>query len=229
MSSNAVLALVASQVATGQLNLAEKALMSIADTRGDLALKETVSEMPKADLLAIVREYDSGKPTAIAGVLTPEQVAELLEMELDYGEKSNRLASLMHALVLAEYPDAEKRIEAIFYRSGPGIFARFFRTEAQATFETLHEYFVTAEKEKERGARPLASSEAMMNDQSWQRLVWLLLQTEENVLQDVLRLMRTQAHEPPPPVEDPDETEEEDAEEEVVHPDDQPIDPNSAL
>lgn len=190
MTDESMQMIIAKQVASGKLTLAEATIMSGA--KNDKELATIVGQVNERDLLAIVREYDSGKPTAIADVLTPAQVADLLELELGYGEGPNghRLNSVMHSLVLAEHGDAAERVEAVFNQSGPDIFATFFLSEAQATVEVLYEHLSKVRAEGAQGMESLRQSEYEMNDHSWQRLLWLILSMEDDILPVIIARMK---------------------------------------
>ena len=65
----------------GDIAAAESALTELVDTEGDSALVAVLDELPPKDLLAIMREYDSSKPSVINLLVTPKQFADAVIME----------------------------------------------------------------------------------------------------------------------------------------------------
>ena len=68
----------------GDISSAEAALTELVETEGDHALVAVLDELAPKDLLAIIREYDSAKPSVINLLVTPQQFADAVIMERLY-------------------------------------------------------------------------------------------------------------------------------------------------
>lgn len=65
-------------------------------------LKETIEALPTKDLLAIVRNHDSSKPTVIHSVITPEQFARILALEhAIIGDHTSNIATHSEGMISA--------------------------------------------------------------------------------------------------------------------------------
>jgi hypothetical protein len=74
---------------------------------GKTALRETIEALPTKDLLAVVRNHDSSKPTVIHGIINPEQFVKILSLEHlinnDHrSEVATHAAGMISAIVLRE-------------------------------------------------------------------------------------------------------------------------------
>ena len=87
-------------VNAGDLAGAERTLMAIAEHEGDHALVTVLDEVPPKDLLAIMREFDASRESAINLLVTPEQFARAAVLDARYGEESHdRLRGMMNAIL----------------------------------------------------------------------------------------------------------------------------------
>src|SRR3954464_7616555 len=91
---------------SGDISAAESALVDLVETEGDTALVTVLDELAPKDLLAIIREYDSAKPSVISLLVTPKQFAEAVIMERMYAERNrDRLRSMMNSVMFREGVD----------------------------------------------------------------------------------------------------------------------------
>jgi hypothetical protein len=98
----------------GDISAAESALVDLVETEGDTALVTVLDELAPKDLLAIIREYDSAKPSLINLLVTPKQFADAVIMERLYAERNrDRLRSLVNSVIFREDVDPDDFIEAL--------------------------------------------------------------------------------------------------------------------
>ena len=98
----------------GDIAAAESALSELVDTEGDHALVAVLDDLPPKDLLAIMREYDSAKPSVINLLVTPKQFADAVIMERMYGEPNrDRLRSMINSVIYREDIEADDFIAAL--------------------------------------------------------------------------------------------------------------------
>lgn len=98
----------------GDIAAAESALTELVDTEGDSALVAVLDDLPPKDLLAIMREYDSSRPSVINLLVTPRQFADAVIMERMYGEPNrDRLRSMINSVVYREEIEPDDFIAAL--------------------------------------------------------------------------------------------------------------------
>ena len=98
----------------GDIAAAESALTELVDTEGDHALVVVLDELPSKDLLAIIREYDSSKPSVVNLLVTPKQFADAVIMERMYAERNHdRLRSMINSVVFRDDVDPDEFIAAM--------------------------------------------------------------------------------------------------------------------
>ena len=98
----------------GDIVAAESALVDLVETEGDTALVTVLDQLAPKDLLAIIREYDSAKPSLINLLVTPNQFADAVIMERLYAERNrDRLRSLINSVVFREDVAPDDFIEAL--------------------------------------------------------------------------------------------------------------------
>ena len=112
--TNSLIGKAANLIRAGDIVGAEFALVSLAETEGDLALVAVLEEMPPKDLLAVIREYDSSKESVINLLVTPEQFARALVMEKLYGDQTHRhLRGMLNAILFRDDTQTADFISAI--------------------------------------------------------------------------------------------------------------------
>ena len=98
----------------GDIAAAEAALTDLVDTEGDHALVVVLDDLPPKDLLAIIREYDSSKPSVVNLLVTPKQFADAVIMERMYAERNHdRLRSMINSVVFRDDVDPDEFIAAL--------------------------------------------------------------------------------------------------------------------
>ena len=98
----------------GDISAAESALVDLVETEGDTALVTVLDQLAPKDLLAIIREYDSAKPSLINLVVTPKQFADAVIMERLYAERNrDRLRSLINSVIFRDDVDPDDFIGAL--------------------------------------------------------------------------------------------------------------------
>jgi hypothetical protein len=192
-------------IAAGDIAGAEAALMELADTQGDGALMEVVTQLPPKDVLAVIREYDPSKPTVVGMVLTPEQFARAVVIEKQYRDLTRtHLRGMMNAVLFREGADTVAFLEAIaLLEGGAEALADYFeerwsRVEAFArsgSFDAVDDTGeVIAEDELRANAyaRPKIDRDEVA-DQDWMELAWLLRYECVDLFIEMLLVLRAKA------------------------------------
>ena len=101
-------------IRSGDISAAESALSELVETEGDTALVAVLDELPPKDLLAIIREYDSSKPSVVNLLVTPKQFADAVIMERLYAERNrDRLRSMINSVIYREDVEPDDFIAAL--------------------------------------------------------------------------------------------------------------------
>ncbi len=174
----------------GDISAAEAALVDLVETEGDTALVTVLDQLAPKDLLAIIREYDSAKPSVINLLVTPGQFAEAVIMERLYAERNrDRLRSMINSVIFREGVEPDDFIEALSGKDlGLEVLADYLdeRFEELTIFKRSGSFVVTDEErtpkdEEEDTVREdhfqlpkggVGLDEA--RDQDWMELTWRL-------------------------------------------------------
>ncbi|AGX87900.1 hypothetical protein [Candidatus Symbiobacter mobilis] len=106
-------------IARGDIAGAESALVALADAHGDGALVEAVAQLPVRDVLAIVREFDPGKPSIVQLVLDPEQFASAVVLERNYRDPTHaHLRGMVNAVLFRDGANPLDFLDALAERDG---------------------------------------------------------------------------------------------------------------
>lgn len=140
---------------SGDIAGAEKALVAIADLEGDRALISLLDQMPPADLLAIMREFDSSRESVVNMVLTPEQFARAIVLEKKYGERTGeRLRAMMNAVIHRDADSVGDYLETIAeFEGGSQTLADYFEDRYDEIFSFATTGSFTPEFDVDSGAR----------------------------------------------------------------------------
>ena len=112
--SHPVIVKASALIHAGDISGAESALVDLVETEGDTALVTVLDQLAPKDLLAIIREYDSAKPSVINLLVTPKQFADAVIMERLYAERNrDRLRSMINSVVFREEVEPDTFIEAL--------------------------------------------------------------------------------------------------------------------
>ncbi|MEN9314632.1 MAG: hypothetical protein RIS35_1025 [Pseudomonadota bacterium] len=202
---------VATLVHGGDVDQAERALVSLADQEGDRALALVIDALPPRDVIAILREHDASKASVITELISPRQFVAAIALERNYRDKSGRhdaLKGMINAAVFADEARGDEIIEALgaddaglealadyfterheevehFLRHGNfGIFEDEEFDEVLAAAGDLRD----AELADEGRADIVARGE--VEDADWRELAWRLRCDHFEVFRDVLERLR---------------------------------------
>ena len=135
----------------GDIAAAESALTELVDREGDHALVAVLDELAPKDLLAIIREYDSSKPSVVNLLVTPKQFADAVIMERMYAEPNrDRLRSMINSVVYRDDLEPDEFIAALAEKDlGLEVLADYLddRFEELSIFKT-YGGFVPSEDER---------------------------------------------------------------------------------
>ena len=135
----------------GDISAAESALTELVETEGDHALVAVLDELAPKDLLAIIREYDSAKPSVINLLVTPQQFADAVIMERLYAERNrDRLRSMINSVIYREDVEPDEFIDALAAKDlGLEVLADYLddRFEELTNFKN-HASFIVIDEER---------------------------------------------------------------------------------
>jgi hypothetical protein len=98
----------------GNIESAERALVTVADKEGDFALARVIEEMAPRDLIAILREHDASHGTIITELISPRQFMAAISLESGYRERGHEsLKGMISAVVFADESRTDEFIEAL--------------------------------------------------------------------------------------------------------------------
>ncbi len=101
-------------ILAGDVKGAETALATIADTEGDDALVEILDDIAPKDLLAVMRGFDGSKQSVVNMVVTPEQFARAVVLEVRYRDQTHAaLHGMMNAVIFRDEEMTAEYLEAI--------------------------------------------------------------------------------------------------------------------
>ena len=177
----------------GDIVAAESALTELVDTEGDHALVTVLDELAPKDLLAIIREYDSSKPSVVNLLVTPAQFADAVIMERLYAERNrDRLRSMINSVIFRDEVEPDDFIAALLEKDlGMDVLAGYLdeRFDEVSTFKTCGN-FAAAEDERAPKDEADDSDDAAregqfsvpkggvsldeISDRDWMELTWRL-------------------------------------------------------
>jgi len=101
-------------ILAGDLKGAETALATIADTEGDSALVEVMNDIAPKDLLAVMRGFDGSRQSVVNMLVTPEQFARAVILEVRYRDQTHAaLHGMMNAVLYRDEDMTAEYLEAI--------------------------------------------------------------------------------------------------------------------
>lgn len=174
----------------GDIVAAESALVDLVETEGDTALVTVLDQLAPKDLLAIIREYDSAKPSLINLLVTPKQFADAVIMERLYAERNrDRLRSLVNSVIFREDIEPDDFIEALAQKDlGLEVLADYLdeRFEELAVFKATGSFALVDEERTPKDEEDDSVREDHfempkggvgldeVRDQDWMELTWRL-------------------------------------------------------
>ena len=216
-----VVTTVSSMVYEGDIESAERALAVVADQEGDRALAKVIDEMPPRDLVAILREHDSARPSIVGELITPGRFVEAAVLERSYGEKHHeRLRGMVNAVLFADESRADDFIAALgASEAGLAVLVdyceerheeieRFLRdgtfdghdAEPLEGIPTSNDDLLDGELDA-AGRREVVTLREVQ-DGDWRELVWRLRCEHYEIFRDVMEMLRARHHRaaavPPP-------------------------------
>ena len=134
----------------GDIVAAESALTELVDTEGDHALVTVLDQLAPKDLLAIIREYDSSKPSVVNLLVTPTQFADAVIMERLYAERNrDRLRSMINSVIFRDEVDPDDFIAALLEKDlGIDVLAGYLdeRFDEVVTFKTYGSFLASEDE-----------------------------------------------------------------------------------
>jgi hypothetical protein len=205
----AVVTDVSNLVLEGSIAEAETSLMVLADREGDLILSEVIAAMPPRDTVAILREYDTGKGSVIASLITPQQFLAAVVLEAKYNEPNNqRLVGMIDSVVLKGESDPDDFIDVLGASDGGLLALADYFSDRH---EEIEQFFLNGDfpafsedhidldllsdhdlLDGEMGAdlyQPRIELDEVAG-QDWKELAWRLRCDHYEVFCDVLRILR---------------------------------------
>jgi hypothetical protein len=177
-------------VHAGDISAAESALVDLVETEGDTALVTVLDQLAPKDLLAIIREYDSAKPSVINLLVTPKQFADAVIMERLYAERNrDRLRSLINSVIFREDVEPDDFIEALAQKDlGLEVLADYLdeRFDELSVFKATGSFAIVEEERTPKDEEDDSVREDHfhmpkggvgldeVSDQDWMELTWRL-------------------------------------------------------
>ncbi len=193
----------------GDIAAAEAALSDLVDTEGDTALVAVLDELAPKDLLAIIREYDSAKPSVVNLLVTPTQFADAVIMERKYAERNNdRLRSMVNSVIYRDDVDAGEFIAALTEKDlGLEVLADYLddRFDEVSTFKAYGSFVAAEEERPPKDEEDDASREDQFEvpnggvtldeiaDQDWMELTWRLAHHHPDEFMHVFQILEARA------------------------------------
>jgi hypothetical protein len=208
-------------ILAGDISGAENELTEYAEQEGDHALVVLLDDVAPRDLLALMREYDASKESVVNLLVTPEQFAKAVVLEIQYGDRNgDKLRGMMNAVihrdadtageyleaiaavdggigVLADYFD--DRIDELFSFVSSGQFAVQFNAETQANLHAT--WLMERIEELDSGLifgdsikdqRPLVAREEIAEG-DWMETAWVLRYELSDVFEELMTMLRNRA------------------------------------
>lgn len=213
---------VSAMVYEGDIESAERALAVLADQEGDRALAKVVDEMPPRDLVAILREHDSAKPSIVGELITPERFVEAVVLERSYREKNHeRLRGMVNAVLFADESRTDDFIAALgASEDGLNVLVDY----CEERHEEIERFFLNGTFDEQDGEEiegiPTSNADLLdgeldattrrdvvalreVQDADWRELAWRLRCDHYEIFRDVMEMLRARHHRaaaaPPPP------------------------------
>jgi hypothetical protein len=194
-----------SLIAAGDIVGAESALVELADTEGDNALRVVLEQLPAKDVLAVIREYDNSKESIVNLLVTPEQFARAVVIEKQYKDLTRtHLRGMMNSIIFRDGSDPLEFLTAIGdIEGGSEALADYFsekwsRIEAFArtgNFDTVEddgEMLSETALYANAYAKPRLEQEEIA-DQDWMELAWILRYQNPDLFIEMLLVLRAKA------------------------------------
>ena len=196
----------------GDIDKAEHALVSLADTEGDRALALVIDALPARDVVAILREHDASKASVISTLISPRQFVAAIALEKNYREKDGRhdaLKGMINAAVFSDEDRTDEMIEALgSTEDGIEALADYFTDRHEELEHFLREgsFGVFADEELDDviaasgdlrdleladPRRSVVVDLSEIDDGDWRELAWLLRCEHFDAFRDMIERLRS--------------------------------------
>jgi hypothetical protein len=206
----------------GDIESAERALAVLADQEGDRALAKVIDEMPPRDVVAILREHDSARPSIVGELIAPERFVEAAVLERQYGEKGHdRLRGMVNAVLFADESRTDDFIVALgASEDGLNVLVDYLEDRHEEVERFLRNGTFNEQEGEEIDGIPTSNLDLLdgeldatgrrdvvllreVQDGDWRELAWRLRVEHYEVFRDVMEMLRARHHRaaaaPPPP------------------------------
>ncbi len=193
----------------GDIDQAERALVSVADEEGDHALARLIDDLPPKDVVAILREHDSSKASVISELITPQQFLAAISLEKAYKDRRHdALKGMINSVVFTNESKSDEFIDALGSTdSGLDALVDYFgdRHEEIEHFFRHGHFGLLEEGELERIVQSTADLDegepddtqggtierlSEVRDGDWRELAWRLRCEHWDIFRVVLELLR---------------------------------------
>jgi hypothetical protein len=217
-----VVTTVSAMVFEGDIESAERALAVLADQEGDRALAKVIDEMPPRDVVAILREHDSAKPSIVGELIAPGRFVEAAVLERQYGEKGHdRLRGMVNAVAFADESRTDEFVVALgASEDGLNVLCDYFEDRHEEVERFLLNGTFDEQEGEEIDGIPTSNADLLeaeldedtrrgvvalreVRDGDWRELAWRLRVEHYEIFRDMLEMLRARHHRaaaaPPPP------------------------------
>lgn len=193
----------------GDIDQAERALVSLADEEGDHALARIIDELPARDVVAILREHDSSKASVISELISPQQFLAAISLEKGYRDRRHdALKGMVNSVVFTNEDRSDEFIEALgsseagldalvdYFSDRHEEVEHFFREGSFGLFdEGEFERIIASSADLAHGEFDETESGTIerlseIRDGDWKELAWRLRCEHWDIFREVLELMR---------------------------------------
>lgn len=166
---HAMIKTVSELVYGGDIDRAERALVTVADEEGDQALALLIDEMPARDVVAILREHDSSKVSVISELISPQQFLAAISLERAYKDRRHdALKGMINSVVFTHESKSDEFIDAL--------------GSSEAGLEALVDYFSDRHEEVEHFFRH--GSFGLLEEDELERIIQSTADLDEGELND---------------------------------------------
>jgi hypothetical protein len=190
--ANALVVKAATLIKAGDIAGAEFALVALAEADGDHALVAVLEDLAPKDLLAVIREFDSGKESVVNLLVTPEQFARAVVMERLYDDRTHAyLRGMVNSVIFRSDVQTTDFIEALGNIDG-GCEALVDyladRDEEVVHFQKYDTFNVNLNEEGDEVDR------AEVSDHDWKELTWLLKHEHADMFEQIWPVLKLRLH-----------------------------------
>jgi hypothetical protein len=192
-------------IASGDIVGAEAALSELADNEGDGALMVVLDQLPPKDILAVIREYDNSKESAVNLLVTPEQFARAVVIEKQYKDLTRtHLRGMVNSVIfrsdaqpiefLTAIGDIEGGSDALadYFSDKWSLIETFARTGGFDRLDEHGELVSHSDLLDRLYARPTLQQDEVA-DGDWMEMAWILRYECPDLFLEMLMVLRAKA------------------------------------